>query len=131
MYNREWYNSLRQSPITPPNKVFGIVWPILYILLLISFILTIRSKRCKGFCPALIFFIIQMVFNLLWTSIFFAWKQIILGFIFIMIMIILTIVTMVLMRKISLTATYLLIPYIIWLCFAGYLNGYIMVMNKI
>jgi len=131
MYNREWYSSLRQSPITPPNKVFGIVWPILYILLLISFILTIRSKRCKGFCTALIFFIIQMVFNLLWTSVFFAWKQIILGFIFIMIMIILTIVTMVLMRKISLTATCLLIPYIIWLCFAGYLNGYIMVMNKI
>jgi tryptophan-rich sensory protein len=47
-----------------------------------------------------------------------------------MIMIVLTIVTMVLMRKISLTATCLLIPYVIWLCFAGYLNGYIMVMNK-
>lgn len=130
MYNQEWYDSLIKSPLTPPNMVFGIVWASLYILMGISFILTLYSKKCKKLCRPLVFFIMQFVLNLLWTTVFFRWKQIIIAFIFIILIIILTIITIVLMRKISKIGAYLLIPYIIWLCFAGYLNGYIMIMNN-
>lgn len=129
MYNSNWYNSLNKSPLTPPNWVFGVAWTILYILLAISFLLTIYSKKCKGFCLPLIFFTLQLILNLLWTTVFFKWKQIVIAFIFIIVIIILTIITIILMRKISKKGAYLLIPYVLWLCFAGYLNGYIMLMN--
>jgi len=130
MYNREWYDSLVKSPLNPPSWVFGVVWTILYIMLAISFILTVRSKKCKRICKPLGFFIAQLVLNLLWTTIFFRWEQIILAFVFIILIIILTVITIVLMRKITRIGAYMLIPYVIWLCFAAYLNGYIMVMNK-
>jgi|TARA_B110000971_G_C19835511_1_gene420076 translocator protein len=129
MYNKDWYDSLVKSPLNPPGWVFGLAWTILYILMAVSFIITLNNKRCKGLCKPIAFFIAQLVLNLLWTTIFFRWKQIIIAFIVIILVIILTIITMVLMRRISSTGVYLLIPYIIWLCFAGYLNGYIMVMN--
>ena len=66
----------------------------------------------------------------LWTTVFFRWKQIVVAFIFIIAIIILTIVTIILMKKISKKGAYLLIPYVLWLCFAGYLNGYIMFTNQ-
>lgn len=130
MYNNEWYDSLEKSSLTPPGWVFGTVWTILYILLLVSFVLTIRNKKCKKICKPLVFFLSQLVLNLLWTTVFFRWELIILAFIFIIVIIILTIVTIILMRKYSKIGAYLLIPYVVWVCFAGYLNGYIMIMNK-
>ena len=131
MYNREWYNSLQKSPLTPPNWVFGVAWTILYILLICSFILTVINKKCKSFCKPLIFFVIQLILNLLWTTIFFKWKKIIIAFIVIIVIIILTIITIILMRKITKIGAYILIPYVLWLCFASYLNGYIIANNKI
>ena len=65
--NREWYNSLKKSKLTPPGYVFGIVWPILYVLLTVSFLLTIKSPKCIGFCSPLVFFTAQMALNFIWT----------------------------------------------------------------
>jgi len=130
MYNKDWYDSLNKSPLNPPDWTFGVVWTILYILMAISFVLVSNNKKCKGLCKPLGFFIAQLVLNLLWTTIFFRWKQVIISFIVIIAVIILTIITIILMRKMSPIGAYLLIPYVLWLCFAGYLNGYIMVMNE-
>ena len=130
MYDSKWYNSLKKSSLTPPNWIFGIVWGILYILLIISFILKFLNKKCKLICKPLIFFIIQLILNLLWTTIFFKWKKIIIAFIVIIVIIILTIITILLMRNITKIGAYILIPYILWLCFASYLNLYIIIHNK-
>ena len=127
--NKDWYKSLKKSPISPPDWVFGVVWPILYILLAISFYLTYKNRKCIGICKPLIFFLIQLLFNLSWTTIFFRMKMIRLSFIIIIIIILLTIKTYIEMLKIDKRSAYFLIPYIVWLFFAGYLNMYIIRMN--
>ena len=79
MYNKDWYDSLNKSPLNPPGWTFGAVWTILYILMAISFVLVSNNKKCKGLCKPLGFFIAQLVLNLLWTTIFFRWKQVIIS----------------------------------------------------
>ena len=129
MYDKKWYNQLNKSPLSPPDWVFGVVWPILYSLLAISFYLTYTNKKCIGFCDPLIFFMIQLIFNLSWTTIFFKLKMMKTAFAVIVLIIIFTIITFIKMLKISKIAAYLLIPYILWLLFASYLNGYIILKN--
>ena len=70
----KWYKKLKQAPWTPPDYVFGIVWPILYLMMSVSLYLTITNKKCKGFCRPLPFFFIQLAFNLIWTTVFFKFK---------------------------------------------------------
>ena len=127
--NREWYNSLTKSKLTPPGYVFGIVWPILYILLAFSFVLTIKSSKCIGLCTPLLFFIGQMILNLIWTTIFFRMKMMKTALLIIYAIIALTLVAFIKMLPINRTAGLLLIPYLLWLSFASYLNLYIVVNN--
>ena len=117
--NREWYLSLNKSKLTPPGYVFGIVWPILYLLLGISFLLTIKSPKCIGFCSPLVFFTIQMILNLIWTTVFFRMKMMKTALILIYSIIALTIVAFTRMLPVNSTAALLLIPYLLWLCFAS------------
>ena len=130
MYNKRWYNSLNRSSLSPPDFVFGIVWPILYAMMAISLYLTINNKKCVGFCRPLPFFIIQLALNLSWTTIFFKMRMKNLAFLTILIIIFFTLITFKELQKISKKASYFLIPYILWLCFAGYLNLYIVINNK-
>ena len=128
--NREWYNSLKKSKLTPPGYVFGIVWPILYILLAVSFVLTLKSPKCIGFCSPLVFFIAQMALNFIWTTVFFRMKMMKIALLLIYAIITLTIVAFVTMLRVNKTASGLLIPYLLWLLFASYLNLFIVVNNK-
>ena len=127
--NREWYLSLNKSKLTPPGYVFGIVWPILYLLLGISFLLTIRSPKCIGFCSPLVFFTSQMILNLIWTTVFFKMKMMKTALLLIYAIIVLTIIAFVKMLPVNRNAALLLIPYLLWLSFASYLNLYIVVKN--
>lgn len=126
---KEWYYNLNKSKISPPSWIFGIVWPILYLLMAISFIIIIRNDKCNKFCRPLIYFGIQLIFNLLWTSLFFKLKNPFLSLIDLILIIIFTIITIVEFYKISLYASLLLIPYILWLFLAFYLNIYIVIYN--
>lgn len=128
-YDKYWYDNLNKSSLTPPNYVFSIVWPLLYTLLAISFIFTYTSKKCKGICKPLKFFILQLILNLMWTTIFFKFKYIVTAFLMILVIIIITYYTFMLMIPISKLSAYLLIPYLLWLCFASYLNFYIIFNN--
>ena len=122
-YNKEWYNKLNKSKLTPPKYLFGIVWPILYLLLAIFFIFSYRNKEYKS----LIFFVIQLVLNLSWTTFFFRLKMLKTSLILIVSIIILSILSIIYLKKKKIS--YLLIPYIIWLILACYLNLYIVVNN--
>mgnify|MGYP000849784837 CR=1 FL=1 len=124
-----WYNSLKKSSLTPPSYVFKIVWPILYTILTIAFIIIWLNKRCFPFCYPLVFFAIQMVFNLIWTTLFFVYNKPVWALIDVYLMIIFTIVSMIMFYKVNKVATYIMIPYLLWICFASYLNLYI-VLNQ-
>ena len=122
----EWYKKQRKSSLTPPGYVFGIAWTILYIILAIYFVLALNVP---GSQKALGYFIIQMLFNISWTYVFFKKKFQVAAFVMILIMIVFSTLSMLEMLKLNKIVALLLIPYIAWLCFASYLNGYIILNN--
>ena len=125
MYNKIYYNSLNRSKLTPPDYVFRIVWPILYILMFLAAFMIQRNSKCVGFCTPLVYFTIQLLINLSWTTVFFGLQMKRLAFMMILAIIGFTLITYSEFIQIEPTAAYLLIPYIAWLGFASYLNYYI------
>lgn len=124
--DRNWYKKIKKSKLTPPSYVFGIVWTILYILLTIYFVLGLTQKGSER---ALMYFGAQMILNFAWTYVFFTERQLQLSFLMILAIIALSIKSMMEMHVINPKLVYLLIPYIGWLCLAGYLNLYIIINN--
>ena len=125
----QWYKTLKKAPWSPPNFTFGIVWPILYTLMAISVGIVWSNKKCYPYCSPITFFIIQLAFNLIWTTIFFKWQMPKLAFLDMILIIIVTFYTYKQFLPISKTAAYLLIPYMLWLCVAFSLNLYIILNN--
>ena len=125
----DWYKKLNKAPWTPPSKVFGIVWSVLYTLLFISFLLVWNNKKCFPYCDALTIFLIQMALNLTWTTIFFKYRMIRASLVSVVLIIILTLITFTYFIKVSKLAAYLLIPYLAWLFLASSLNLYIVLYN--
>ena len=124
-----WYNTLNRAPWSPPNYIFGIIWPILYVLMTFSFILVWKNKKCFPYCSALTTFLIQLVFNLSWTTIFFYYKMPKLALLDIVLIIYFSLMTYQSFIKVNKMAAYLLIPYICWLFLALSLNTYIVLFN--
>ena len=129
MPKKLWYNQLVRSKLSPPNYVFGMAWTILYTVLAISFYMLISDKKCVGICKPIPFFVIQMIFNLMWTTIFFKFRMIRTALACTLLIIYFTILTYTEMIKINVAAARLLIPYLLWLSFAFYLNFFIVVNN--
>lgn len=125
----EWYKKLKKAPWTPPSKVFGIVWSVLYTLLFISFFLVWNNKKCFPYCNALTMFLIQLALNLTWTTVFFRYRMVRTALVSIILIIIFTIITFTYFIKVSKLAAYLLLPYIAWLLLASSLNLYIVLYN--
>lgn len=122
----EWYKKQKKSSLTPPGYVFGIAWSILYVILAIYFVLALNTP---GSQIALAYFIVQMLFNISWTYVFFNRKLQVTALVMILVMILFSILSMMEMFKLNKMVALLLIPYISWLCFATYLNGYIIIKN--
>ena len=125
----KWYKSLKRAPWSPPNYIFGIVWPILYALMAVSFFLVWKNKKCFPYCPALTTFFVQLAFNLSWTTIFFYYKMPKLALLDILLILYFSIQTFLAFIKVNKTAAYLLLPYLIWLFVAFSLNTYIVLYN--
>ena len=116
-----WYQSLIKSSLNPPGYVFGIVWPILYVLMGVSAFLT-YSKVYK-------LFLLQLVFNTMWSWLFFAFHMPVVALLNFWILIALNIKLFVKMLRLDSISGILFIPYIVWLCFASYLNLFIVLNN--
>jgi len=124
-----WYPTLQKSILTPPPIIFPIVWSCLYVMLAIAgWSLSENINRPNG---RLIFglYAVEMLMNWAWTPLFFHFHLIQLGFYWIILMTILTIIIIILAKKQFKLAYFLLIPYCLWLFFAGYLNWAIWMKN--
>ena len=119
--NDLWYQELNKSSLNPPGYIFGIVWPILYILMSISAFRTFPETRKL--------FLIQLFFNAIWSWLFFAFHMPVVALLNIWILIALNIKLFVKMLRIDSISGILFIPYIVWLCFASYLNLFIVLNN--
>jgi len=119
--NDLWYQELNKSSLNPPGYIFGIVWPILYILMSISAFRTFPETRKL--------FLIQLFFNAIWSWLFFAFHMPVVALLNIWILIALNIKLFVKMLRLDSISGILFIPYIVWLCFASYLNLFIVLNN--
>ena len=124
-----WYKDLNRAPWSPPNYVFGIIWPILYLLMTISVLLVLFNKKCYPYCSPITFFILQLILNLSWTTVFFQLRQPLISLIMIVFIIGITAYTALKFYPYSKIASILLVPYLLWLCVAFSLNGYIVLYN--
>ena len=125
-----WYAALEKPPFTPPNSVFGPVWITLYLLMAIAvFLIWRRGLDEKGVLPAFILFWVQLTFNVLWSVVFFGFQSPFGGVIVIIILWLLILFTIIKFFRISGVAGALLIPYIVWVSIASYLNIGILVLN--
>lgn len=130
------FNAMKKPPLAPPGILFPIAWTILYILMGISnyiiYVYDVKndtsSLNLKNKC--LLLYAIQLIFNFFWLIIFFKFKLYIFAFAWLIILWILVFKLMRESKKISKVASYLLIPYLAWMTFAGYLNIGIAVLNK-
>lgn len=126
-----WYQNLNKSPFSPPNWIFGVVWPILYTMMLFSVFIIWKNKKCFPYCLAITYFLIQLIFNLIWTTLFFKMKKPKLALLDLFLVIVFTLITIKKFYSINKYASYLLVPYILWLSFAFYLNSYIVLNNNL
>ena len=116
-----WYQSLNKSDLNPPGFVFGIVWPILYILMSIS--------AYRTFSETSRIFFIQLLFNTAWSWMFFAFHMPFLALLNIWMLIYWNTSLAFKMIKIDKLSAILYSPYVIWLIFASYLNLFIVINN--
>jgi translocator protein len=118
----EWYASLRKPPLTPPGWVFGPVWTILYVLMAVAAWLVWKRYGFAGAGLALALFIAQVVLNALWSALFFGMQRPGLALIDLAALwVLIAIVTFMFWQK-SPAAGAMMIPYLLWVTFAGYLN---------
>ena len=123
-----WYATLQKPSFAPPNWIFFPVWTSLFIMMGISLFLVWR-KEDENVKTALYIFAAQLVLNVLWSVAFFGLKSPLMGFIEIIVLWIAILATILTFMKISKTASYLLIPYILWVSFAAILNFSIWKLN--
>jgi len=127
MINLSWYHTLNKPIFSPPSWVFAPMWTILYTTLFIAlFFYIIQATHGKKLWGYILFFT-QLLLNFCWTPVFFYYENIKLALIIVILLDILTLATMVLFYKISKKSAFWLIPYILWILFATYLNfGYLL-----
>ena len=115
------FQSLPQSPLTPPPLVFSLVWSLLYILMGVSAAL-IYTAPPRGLKDQHLLYAGTLLLNFLWPVLFFALSLRLAALVTILVMLALAIGTVVRYRPVSRLAAFLQVPYALWLCFAFYLN---------
>ena len=119
---KSWYTTIIKPSFNPPNWIFGPVWTLLYLLMGISLYLILTTKKSKNRKIGLYLFFTQLVLNTLWSILFFGLQSPLFAFIEIIILWLAILLTIIYFYKINKKASYLLIPYILWVTFAAILN---------
>ena len=123
----ETFGSISKPILAPPGWLFPVVWTILYILMGIASYLVLTSGKPNH--TALTVYGIQLAFNFLWSIIFFNLGLYLFAFIWLILLWLLILETTILFHQISKPAGYLMLPYLLWVTFAGYLNYSIYLLN--
>lgn len=117
-----------KPPLTPPDWVFPVVWAILYLMMGIAAYLVLKSNDYK-INDGIKYFFYQLAVNFVWPIVFFRFEMYATAVVVLIILILLTVATICEFKKASKTAAWLLVPYLVWLLFALYLNIGVAVLN--
>ena len=117
----DWYLNLVKSPLNPPSFVFGIVWPILYVIM--AFVSFKIADKFAGL------FIAQLIANAAWSWMFFYFHATVIALLDKSLLIFLNQKILEILKEESVILFYLYLPYLIWLSFAAFLNASIIFLN--
>lgn len=117
-----WYMALQKPELTPPGWVFPVAWTTLYVLMGLSVAMILHARGARGRGIALGVFAVQFALNLAWTPLFFGMHRVGAALGVIVAMLVLGIVAAVLFGRIRPLAAWLLVPYLVWISFAGVLT---------
>jgi len=150
---KEWYSTLKKPFFNPPSWIFGPVWTILFVLMGISLYLVwkkgfvvkneLKIKKRKAWnkysqklftgewkkANIILIFAVQLGLNVLWSFVFFGMHSPALAFFELLALWVAILFTIVNFYRVSKAAAYLLVPYILWVSFAGVLNLFIFALN--
>jgi tryptophan-rich sensory protein len=126
-----WYRTLQKPSFSPPNWLFGPVWTCLYVMIAIAAYLVWQRRNDSSFYKATrTVYFVQLLLNFLWSIVFF-WMHQILGALIIIVLLLASIVVLIYrFNHFSKAASFLLVPYILWVSFASVLNFYIYQLNR-
>ena len=116
-----WYFALTKPDNMPPEWAFPVAWTVIYVLLglALAMIINARGSTLRG--PALVLFAVQMALNLAWSPIFFGMHQVMTALIVLGALGVMVLATMLVFGRIRTGAAVLMVPYIAWVCYAGFL----------
>lgn len=127
----EAFATVNKPPLSPPGFLFPVVWTILYTLMgIASYLVFCSGQNNEDITDALIVYALQLTFNFFWSFFFFGLEWYLFSFFWLLLLWGLILYTILLFYRLSQTAAYLLIPYLLWVTFAGYLNLGIALFNQ-
>ena len=126
-FKEPWYSLLNKPSFNPPDWIFGPVWTTLYTLMTISIWLYWHTKN-RDMNTVYIYFI-HLVFNTTWSIVFFVFHNISLALVNLIVLILFIVILTVKFKQISIISYYLMIPYLLWSCYALILNATLLYLN--
>lgn len=124
-----WQNTLDKPFFAPPDWLFAPAWTVLFLLMAIAFFLAWEKWPEKGAKVAVYLYLAQIVLNVLWNYVFFAARLILPGFIELLVLLVVVAATTYAFYRVDRRASWLMVPYLLWLCFASALNGALWLLN--
>ena len=126
-FKEPWYSELIKSNFNPPDWIFAPVWTMLYFLMTLAIWFFWHSKK-RDMNTVYIYFI-HILFNTTWSVVFFAYHNILLALINLMILLGLIIILILRFMRVNKTSAYLMIPYLLWSLYALFLNFNLFLLN--
>ena len=126
-FKEPWYSQLVKSNYNPPDWIFAPVWTTLYLMMTLAIWFYWHSKNRE--MNTIYIYFIHIVFNTTWSIVFFGLHQILLALIVLMILIGLIIILILRFKRVNYVSSYLMIPYLLWSCYALFLNFNLYILN--
>ncbi len=126
-FKEPWYSQLIKSNFNPPEWIFAPVWTALYFMMTLAIWLYWHSKN-RDMNTIYIYFI-HILFNTTWSIVFFAFHNILLALINLMILLCLIIILILRFKRVNNVSAYLMIPYLLWSSYALFLNFNLLILN--
>ena len=126
-FKEPWYSQLIKSNYNPPDWIFAPVWTTLYLMMTLAIWFFWHSKN-SNLSTVYIYFI-HILFNTTWSIVFFGLHQILLALIVLIVLILMIIILILRFKRVNILSFYLMIPYLLWCCFALFLNFNLLILN--
>ena len=126
-HKEPWYSQLIKSNFNPPDWIFAPVWTTLYLMMTLAIWFFWHSKN-RNLSTVYLYFI-HILFNTTWSIVFFGLHQILLALFVLIGLILMIIILMLRFKRVNIVSYYLMIPYLLWCCFALFLNFNLLILN--